>query len=86
MYYYLFRGKQRLDLTGDFILSHNTDLIKARAKSAAPRAIKRGRYVVNIPRLGTIAKLKVLWAVIGFIWGPSKELTAESIGIAEAGK
>ena len=76
MYFHTQKGKQRLDLRGNLILSHNTKLIKARSKSSAPRSAYNGRYIVNITRLGFVRKVRATWAAIAFIWGPSQELTS----------
>ena len=76
MYFHTRDGKQRLDLRGNLILSHNTDLVKMRNKSAGPRSVHNGKYVVNITRLAFVRKVRATWAAIKFIWGPSQELTS----------
>ena len=79
MYFYKKKGKQCMDLRGDFILSHNNILVKARVKSAAPSAARNGLYVVDIPTLRFRGKLKATMGAIAFIWGPSVALTSEMI-------
>lgn len=76
MYFHTRDGKQRLDLRGNLILSHNTDLIKTRSKSSAPRSVHNSKYVTNIKRLAFWPKVRATWAAIKFIWGPSQELTS----------
>ena len=44
MYFYMEKGKQYLDLRGDFILTHNDKLIKTRTKSAAPAKAVNADY------------------------------------------
>ena len=68
-----------MDLRGNLILSHNDTLVKARIKSAAPRAACHGRYIADIPSLGLRGKIKATLAAIGFIWGPNLALTPEAI-------
>ena len=79
MYFFNTGGKQHLDLRGDLILTHNDSLVKTRNKSAAPRFVSNAKYVLNIPKLGFIGKLKATFAAIGFIWGDNQSLTKESI-------
>ena len=38
------KGKQRLDVRGDLLLTHNAGLVKARIKSAAPSAVRNAKY------------------------------------------
>lgn len=79
MYFYKQKGRQVLDLRGDLILTHNDALVKGRVKSAAPSAVRNAVYVQGIPSLGFWRKLRVTFAAIRFIWGPSRALTPETI-------
>lgn len=79
MYFFLDRKKQVVDLSGDFILSHNDALLKARVPSAAPRFAKNGRYVLKVHELGFIGKCRVAFSAIRFIWGKSTALTPDHI-------
>ncbi len=79
MYFFKQRGKQCLDLRGDLILSHNANVITARIKSAAPTSVKNAKHICGIPAMGFYRKLKATRAAIAFIWGPSQELSAETI-------
>lgn len=79
MYFYRSKGKQVLDLRGDLVLTHNTDLILARSKSAAPSAVHNGRYVVGATHLTPWQKLRATVIAVRFIWGESTALTPEAI-------
>ncbi len=79
MYFHKLNGKQAVDFRGVLILSHNDELIKARSKSCAPRAAKNAKYILNIPNLGFVKKLRATWAAISFIWGPSEALNPEDV-------
>ena len=74
MYFFKESGKQVLDLTGNLILSFNDSLVKARAPSAAPDAVKN-RKSIMINELGFYRKIKATFIVIGFIWGKDQQLT-----------
>lgn len=69
MYFYKVKNNQYLDLSGNFILSHNDQIIKAKVKSAAPIEVYNAIYIVNIKKLGFYNKLKLIFVVIQFIWG-----------------
>lgn len=73
MYFFKEGGKQVLDLTGNLILSFNDSLVKARAPSAAPDAVKN-RKSIMINELGFYRKIKATFIVIGFIWGKDQAL------------
>lgn len=79
MYFFKQGGKQYLDLRGDLVLSHNDALVKARVKSAAPRAVRNSLYVLGIPALGFWRKVRVTSVAIRFIWGKSRALDASTI-------
>ncbi|MCH9712733.1 MAG: hypothetical protein K0U20_08935 [Proteobacteria bacterium] len=82
MYFYNDGKNQILDLKGDLILSFNSDLVKTRSKSAAPKQIKSpDGYILNIGKLGFINRIKLTLKVIGFIWGPDQELTEDKTGL-----
>ena len=69
MYFFKHKGQQVLDLRGDLILSHNPQLVRARVSSAAPVAVRNGRYVCGLrTRFAFWAKLHVTCAAIAFIW------------------
>lgn len=67
MYFFKTRGKQHLDLRGDLILTHNATLVRARAKSNAPRYVKNARYILDVSK----CKIRATWAAACFIWGKS---------------
>ena len=73
MYFFKENGKQVIDLTGNLILSFNDALIKARAPSAAPDAVKNKKFIM-INELGFYRKIKATFIVIGFIWGKDQQL------------
>lgn len=74
MYFYLQKGRQVLDLRGDLVLSHNSDLCIGRIKSAAPASVRNAKYIVGLPRMGVAAKLRASAAVLRFIWGGSQAI------------
>ena len=76
MYFFLSKGKQYLDLTGDLVLSSNDRLIKARSKSAAPVKALNAKFVLNCGDLTFIGKLKATILVLRFVWGKPKPLVA----------
>lgn len=67
MRFYLDRGKQHLDLTGNIILSKNRNFIEAPVKSSAPK-VHRAKYFM-LQSLTTRQKIKATFRVIAFIWG-----------------
>lgn len=79
MYFYKQKGKQVLDLRGDLILTHNDNLVTGRIKSAAPAAVRNGKYITAIPGMKLRDKLRATKAAIGFIWGGSQALTKQDI-------
>lgn len=79
MYFWKDRGKQILDLRGDFILSHNDALIRTRVPTAGPKHVRNGRYIVGIARMGFFRRLRASWHALLFVWGPSQALSAETI-------
>ena len=79
MYYYKQHGKQCVDFRGDFILTHNTDLMMARAKSAAPRVAKNARWIPGVSGLSWWNKVVATCKVIRFIWGPDTSLQQATI-------
>lgn len=74
MYFYKVKGKQYLDLKGNFILSHNDQIVKARVKSAAPTEINNLIYTTNIINLKFLSKCRLVLHVIGFIWANDESL------------
>lgn len=74
MYFYLQKGRQVLDLRGNLVLSHNPEFVRGRVKSAAPAAVRNGKYIKGIPRMSFWRKVKTSWAALKFIWGKSQEL------------
>ncbi len=85
MYFYKDRKKQIVDFTGDFILTHNSGLVTARYKSAAPAGAKNARYIVGVHSLGFVGKCKAAYAAIRFIWGRNTALIPELIEEQNAG-
>ena len=77
MYFFKKEGRQYLDLTGNLILSHNDQLVKARVKSAAPTKVLNAQYAVNVKQLNFRNKLKLIWMIYKFIFGPSQALTSQ---------
>ena len=77
MYFYKNKGKQVLDLTGNLILTHNDQLIKARVTSAGPSRVRNAKFVDNIAGGSLKRKIKATFSVIAFIWGPSTALTED---------
>ena len=69
MHFSKHKGKQILDLRGDFILSKRDELVTAVAPSAAPKRVLFARYIPAIHRLGFIGKLRASGRALGFIWG-----------------
>ena len=75
MYFYKQKGRQCLDLTGNFILTHNDRLIKARVSSAAPTGgVKHARFI-EVADLGLFGKCRALFHVARFIFGKPRPLT-----------
>lgn len=68
MHFHKEKGKQVLDLRGDFILSKRDELVTANAPSAAPKRVRFARYIIGIDKLGFRAKLRATLAAIKFIW------------------
>ena len=80
MYFYnATKKKQIVDFTGDFILTHNTGLITARYKSAAPAGAKNARYILEVHKLSFWGKCKAAYASIRFIWGRNTALAPMEI-------
>ncbi len=68
MHFYKEKGKQVLDLRGDFILSKRDELVTSVAPSAAPRHVYFARYIPRIHKLGFTGKLRATGQAIAFIW------------------
>lgn len=68
MRFYKKKGKQILDLRGNFILSKNEDLIETNARSSAPKEVKFARYVPKIHELKFRGKIVASWRALQFIW------------------
>ena len=83
MYFFFKQKKQYLDLTGNLILNHNDNLVKARIKSAAPSKINNATFV-ELSGLNPIWKIKATFAAIGFIWGKNKALKQEDTDYRES--
>ena len=80
MYFYNESGKKQIvDFTGDFILTHNSGLITARYKSAAPAGAKNARYITEVHSLSFWDKCKAVYAAIRFVWGPNTALIPELV-------
>ena len=81
MYFYM-KGKNRyLDLSGDFILSHNDVLVKTRKLSASPKAVYNASYVLNVKSLSFVARIVVTFKIIAFIWGRNTALIPEDTAL-----
>lgn len=76
MYFFKKDGKQHLDLTGNLILTHNDQLIKARQKSIAPVSAKHARFI-EVAKLTFWGKLRAVWHTVRFVFGPSTALTED---------
>ena len=81
MYFFLNKGKQYLDLTGDLVLSQNDQLVKARSKSAAPVKVLNAKFVVNAGKLNFRGKLKATILVLRFVWGKPAPLLPEDTNL-----
>ena len=68
MMFYKKNGKQILDMRHDLVLTRQSELIEANAKSCAPRRVVFARHVPNIGKLGFLGKLSASWSAIRFIW------------------
>lgn len=79
MYFWKDRGQQVLDLRGDFILSHNSKLVRARVPTAAPKRVHNGKYVEGITDMGFFRRLRVSFHALRFVWGSSQALDAKTI-------
>ncbi len=79
MYFFRKFGKQFLDLRGNLILSHNSELVRARVKSSAPRYVRNAKYIDDIT--GFRRRWRATWAALRFIWGSSTAL--EKVSEAE---
>ena len=80
MYYYRKAGKQIVDLRGNLILSHNSDLVKCRVKSSAPGGVQNPKYIM-VSKLGFISKIKATYYATRFIWGKSEALNSNKEGL-----
>ena len=67
MHFYKHRGKQVLDLRGDFILTKRDELVTAVASSAAPKRVRFARYI-PLKDLKFWGKVRATWRAIQFIW------------------
>lgn len=67
MYFKKEGGKQILDLKGDLVLTKNNNLVIGRVKSAAPAAVRNGKYIL-LNKLGFFRKIQATLQVINFIW------------------
>ena len=70
------KGKQYLDLRGDFILTHNDALVKTRNKSAAPVKVNNADYTC-VKSLNFVKRIVITVKVIAFIWGSNEALVPE---------
>lgn len=77
MHFFVKKGKQHLDLSGDLILSHNKDLVSTRNKSAGPTKVIGAKYVL-LSTLTFWQKMKATFRVIGHIWSRSEKKAAAS--------
>lgn len=80
MYFFTFKGKQSIDFKGNLILTHNNQLISARAKSAAPDSTQNIKYIL-VKKLNFFQKISAMFTVFGFIWGKPNPLTAEDTNL-----
>lgn len=80
MYFYLSKGKQCLDLTGDLIITHNRSIITARTKSAGPAAVKHAQYI-EARGLTLIGKIRATVIAVLYIWGKQPNIE-EAVGNA----
>lgn len=80
MYFYLGNGKQHMNLQGDLILTQNKNEVMARVKSAAPTVITRagGRVFTSVRERPFWQKVKIVFVVIGFLWGKDERLTPDA--------
>jgi hypothetical protein len=80
MYFYKSKGKQILDLTGDIVLTHNSDPLKTRAKSCAPAAIRGGQYI-KLHNVGFWRRVYIMIYVAAWVWRSSLELTEDKTAL-----
>jgi len=76
MYFFKKGKEQHLDLRGDFILTHNDELVKTRSKSAAPVKVVNADYSC-VKSLTFIKRIIITIKVIAFVWGSNEALTPE---------
>lgn len=72
MHFHREKGKQILDMRGDFVLSKRSELITANAPSAAPSRVRWARYIVGIHKLGFRGKCRASLRALQFIWSEGK--------------
>jgi len=77
VYFFKKGGKQYLDLRGDFIITHNPVLVRARVKSAAPAAVRNATYIPVSSGFGFFRKCKAVIHVARFIFGKPEALGAD---------
>ena len=80
MYFFKDKGKQCVDFKGNLILTHNDQLISARAKSAAPGSTQNIKYIL-ITKLNFFQKISAMFTVFGFIWGKPAPLVASDTNL-----
>jgi hypothetical protein len=66
MYFYIKDGQRALDLSSDFILTYDPNLVSASSKKAAPRSVSNATYV-KLLELGLWGKICVCYRVFKFV-------------------
>lgn len=80
MYFFKQNGKQILDLTGDVVITHNDEPIKARTKSAGPSAIKNHVFI-KLHNASFFKKVFYTFYLATYVWRKNQELTADKTNL-----
>ena len=67
MFFYMKQGQRALDLSSDFILTYDPNLVSASSKKAAPRSISNATYV-KLLELNFRGKICVCYRVCKFVF------------------
>ena len=67
MYFYIKQGQRALDLSSDFILTYDPNLVSASSKKAAPRSVSNATYV-KLLEVKFWGKISVCYRVCKFVF------------------
>ena len=73
MYFTKENGNQILDMAGDLVLTKNNNLVIARVKSAAPKAVRNAKHIL-LNELSFFRKVQATLQVARFIWSRAKPI------------